>query len=58
MKLPSRVLRHEHSSKLLNSLVPEINEKNIQVNEGTLVKTKFLQTKQRNKSPISRLRRL
>ena len=46
--LLSRVLRHKLSRKLLNSSFPELI-KNIQVNERThLVKTKFLQTKQRN----------
>ena len=59
IKLLSRVLRPEHPSKLLNNSFPEIIEDNIQINERThLVKTKFLQTKQRNKSLINRLRRL
>ena len=59
IKLLSRILRHEHPSKLLNNSFPELIEENIQINERThLVKTKYLQTKQRNKSLINRLRRL
>ena len=59
IKLLSRILRHEHPSKFLNNSFPELIEENIQINERThLVKTKYLQTKQRNKSLINRLRRL
>ena len=42
-----------------NYWIAELFEKNIQINETTqLVKTNFLQTMQRNKSLINRLRRL
>ena len=54
IKLLSIVVRHEHPSKLLNNSFPELFEENIQINERThLVKTKFLQPKQRNKSLIN-----
>ena len=59
IKLLSRILRYEHPSKFLNNSFPELIEENIQISERThLVKTKYLQTKQRNKSLINRLRRL
>ena len=59
IKLLSRILCHEHPSKLLNNSFPELIEENIQINERThLVKTKYLQTKQRNKSLIYSLTKM
>ena len=59
IKLLSRVLRHEHPSKLLNNSFHELIEENIQINERTHpLKTKFFQTKRRIKSLIKRLRHL